>query len=149
LTEITTRPATAADTEFARGAHHQAYRDLTERRFGQWSEQDQDAFFTAAWTNAAYAVVLCEGIRCGYVCVESRDADVHVREIVILPAFQDRGIGSLLLQQAIDLARNRQVPVHLRTAHANRAASLYRRLGFREIGRTQSHILFEWRDQSN
>jgi ribosomal protein S18 acetylase RimI-like enzyme len=147
--EISTRPATAADTEFARGAHHAAYRDLTERRFGEWVEQDQDAFFTASWTSGSYTVVLCDGIRCGYVCVESQEVDVHVRELVILPAFQGRGIGSLLLQQAMDLGRERQVPVHLRTAHANRAAVLYQRLGFREIGRTQSHILFEWRDQAS
>jgi ribosomal protein S18 acetylase RimI-like enzyme len=147
LMEITTRPATVADTEFARGTHHQAYRDLTERRFGQWIEQDQDAFFTAAWTAGAYSVFLCDGTVCGYVCIETDNTEVHVREIVIVPSFQGRGIGSLLLQQAIDLARQRQVPVRLRTAHVNRAAILYRRLGFREMGRTQSHIQFEWRDQ--
>ena len=41
-------------------------------------------------------------------------------------------------------ARARRVPVRLRTSLANRAASLYRRMGFREVATTNTHLLFEW-----
>ena len=142
--DTTTRPATSSDREFARRAHHVAYRELVERRFGTWAEALQEDFFTASWTAAEYTLVLCDGIPCGYVCIESQEAEVHVREIVVRPEFQGRGIGSFVLQQAMEQARQRGVPVSLRTAHVNRAAVLYRRLGFREVGRTETHILFEW-----
>jgi ribosomal protein S18 acetylase RimI-like enzyme len=62
----------------------------------------------------------------------------------LLPEFQNRGIGTAVLRELLAHAEGRGVPVQLGTLHANRAAALYRRLGFREIGRTQTHILFEW-----
>jgi len=78
------------------------------------------------------------------VCLEDRATDVQVREIVVLPEFQGRGVGSALLGRVLDRARARQVPVRLRTRITNRAARLYRRLGFRETGRTETHLLLEW-----
>ena len=46
----------------------------------------------------------------------------------------------------MDRARVRGVPVHLGTFTKNRALDLYRRLGFQEIDRTDTHVLLEWRD---
>jgi GNAT superfamily N-acetyltransferase len=143
--EISQRPATEADLELARRVHHQAYREVVERQFGRWVVAEQDRFFDCGWADARHEIVLCDGEPCGYVCVEDRADDVHVRELVILPEFQGRGIGSALLGEAIARARGRGVPVRLGTFHRNRAAELYRRLGFQETGRTPTHILMEWR----
>lgn len=142
--ELTTRPASASDTAFARRVHHQGYREMIERQFGAWVDQDQDRFFAATWATARYDIVLCDGVPCGYVCLEDRATDVQVREIVVLPEFQGRGVGSALLGRVLDRARARKVPVRLRTRITNRAARLYRRLGFRETGRTETHLLLEW-----
>jgi ribosomal protein S18 acetylase RimI-like enzyme len=88
--------------------------------------------------------VLDDGAPCGYLALEDHPAFIAVREIVIAPAFQGRGIGSFLLRQVLDQARERHVAVRVGTLLVNRAAALYRRLGFRETGRTPTHILFEW-----
>ena len=101
---ITTRPATEADTEFARRVHHAAYRDVVERQFGPWDEAAQDGFFARDWRDSTFAIVLADGTPCGYACVEDRsagaEADVHVRELVIAPQYQGRGIGTALLRDA-------------------------------------------------
>jgi hypothetical protein len=47
----------------------------------------------------------------------------------------------------IENAGVRQVPVRLGTFRVNRAVNLYRRLGFREVGKTDTHILMEWRSR--
>lgn len=141
---VARRPATAADAEFARRVHHAAYRDVVERQFGPWDEAAQDAFFAADWGDAGFEIVLAGGTPCGYICVEDRDADLHVRELVIAPAFQNRGIGATLLRQVQHRARARGVPVHLGTFTRNRARALYERLGFREIGRTETHFTLSW-----
>ena len=143
--EISRRPATEADRELARRVHHQAYQEAVERQFGRWVVAEQDRFFDRGWADARHEIVLCDGEPCGYVCIEDRADDIHVRELVILPEFQGRGIGSALLGEAIARARGRGVPVRLGTFHHNRAAELYRRLGFQETGRTPTHILMEWR----
>lgn len=134
MTEITRRPATDADADFARRAHHEAYREVVVRQFGAWDEAAQDEFFRGGWNPAAFDVILCDGEPCGYTRVEDRADGVHVRELVILPRFQNRGVGSRLLREVIERAKARGVPVRLGTHHANRAAELYRRLGFRECG---------------
>ena len=142
---ITRYPASATDREFARSVHHRAYREVAVRRYGPWDEKAQDEFFAEDWSEAAFEIILCDGVPCGYLCVEDREGDIHVRELVIDPEFQGKGIGTYILREVMGRARVRQVPVRLGTFHENRAAELYRRLGFREYGRTGTHILMEWR----
>jgi predicted N-acetyltransferase YhbS len=60
------------------------------------------------------------------------------------PTTKGQGIGSAVLHAVIEHARARRVPVRLGTHLANRAANLYRRVGFRQIGSTDTHLLFEW-----
>ncbi len=146
--ELKRRPARGSDTGFARKVHHRAYHEVVEQQFGPWIEEQQDRYFEGDWAGGAFEIVLCDGTACGYVCIEDRDDDIHVRELVLLPEYQGRGIGSSILREVMDRARARRVPVRLGTQHKNRALNLYRRLGFREIGRTETHILLEWRSDA-
>ena len=134
--KVEIRPAEAGDVEFARSAHHAAYRDVVERQFGPWDEAAQDKFFAADWDPRTAEIILADGSLCGYCIVERRVDDIHARELVIHPDFQGQGIGSFLLRRLQDEARSRSVPVRLGTFHENRAVKLYARLGFREIGST-------------
>ena len=69
---LTRRPATPADTDFARSVHHQAYRDVVVRQFGTWDESRQDEFFAADWSAGGFEILLCDAEPCGYVAVERR-----------------------------------------------------------------------------
>jgi ribosomal protein S18 acetylase RimI-like enzyme len=138
------RLASPTDAQFGRNVHHQAYRDVVERQFGAWNVAEQDAYFQDGWDAAAHEIVECDGVPVGYVSVEDRPDLVHLRELVLLPEFQNQGIGTALLRHVMTHAQQRGVPVQLQALLANRAAELYRRVGFREIGRTDTHILFEW-----
>jgi len=123
--------------------HHAAYRDVVERQFGPWIDDDQDRYFEAGWDDA-HEAILWDGALAGYCCVEHRDTDVHIRELVIDPRFQNLGIGSTIIQEAMRDAGERGVRVVLGTSIANRAAELYERLGFTEFDRSETHRLFEW-----
>jgi GNAT superfamily N-acetyltransferase len=143
--ELARRSATEADTDFARDVHHQAYRDVVTRQFGRWVEVEQDQFFAKAWDPVRYAILVCDGQPCGYTSIEDRDDAIIVRELVLLPEFHGRGIGTAILHETIERARSRGIPVHLGTHHQNRALNLYRRMGFRDVDRTDTHVLLEWR----
>lgn len=142
---ITKQPGRGTDVEFARSVHHRAYRDVVVAQYGLWNEEAQDEFFIAAWSLAPHEVILCDDVRCGYMCVEDRDHDIFIRELVIDPVSQGKGIGTHILRDVIERAIARGVPVRLVTQRLNRAVNLYCRLGFRESGRTDSHILMEWK----
>ncbi|MCA1623984.1 MAG: GNAT family N-acetyltransferase [Acidobacteria bacterium] len=145
MKKITKRPAEATDMEFARSVHHRAYRDVVLKQYGTWNEKAQNDFFADVWYAATHQIVIYENVLCGYICVEYRDEDIHIRELVIDPEFQSKGIGTFLLREVIDDAEARQVPVRLGTQQANRAINLYRKLGFREFDRTETHVLMEWK----
>ena len=142
--QVTTRPAIATDTEFACLVHHRAYRDVVTRQYGAWPEDKQDEFFAISWSEAAHEIILCNDVPCGYVCVEDGSGELYLREFVVDPESQGKGIGTEILRQVIERARAHQVSVRLKTHRVNRAVSLYLRLGFREYARTESHILMEW-----
>ena len=141
---LSTRPATDSDTAFAREAHHGAYRDVVLAQFGPWDDADQDRRFDGDWHGAKFDIILDGDTPCGYAAVEYRSDDVHVRELVIHPQWQNRGIGTAFLKQVMDSAAQKGLPVRLGTFHRNRALNLYQRLGFREFSRTQTHVLLEW-----
>ena len=142
--ELTKRAALDSDIDFARSVHHLAYRDVVTRQFGAWDEAMQDGFFEKGWGEAPFQILMCDSTPCGYASVEENDEHIFVRELVILPEFQGRGIGTQFLEQVFEDARVRQLPVQLQALHENYALNLYRRLGFQEYGKTSIHILMRW-----
>jgi ribosomal protein S18 acetylase RimI-like enzyme len=142
--KVSKRAATSADTDFARDVHHSAYHDVILRQYGDWSADAQDKFFADAWSAATHEILLCDSMRCGYARIESANDEIYVHELVIDPDFQCRGIGTHVIKDVLAEATAREIPVRLQTHVHNRAANLYRRLGFRETDRTDTHILMEW-----
>ena len=53
---ITRRAATVADRAFACRTHHLAYRDVVERQFGAWVEEQQDGFFQSSWAATPHSL---------------------------------------------------------------------------------------------
>jgi len=145
---LTNRPALPSDAGFARHAHHAAYHDVVVRQFGSWDQPLQDEFFDKDWATGQFQILQCDGAPCGYISVVDHPDCVHVRELVVLPEFQGRGIGTAVLRETIEHARARWVPVKLGVLHRNQAINLYRRVGFTECGRTETHVLMEWRANS-
>ena len=141
---ITQRPATPDDFEFARKTHHEGYRNVVEKQFGNWDEKRQDEFFAAAWAASPHEILFCDNEPCGYLSTEETPDAVELHELVLLPPFQGRGIGQKLLQKAIDTAKETGKSARLQVLKENLAAELYRRLGFKEVGETDTHLKMEY-----
>ena len=146
--KVSRRPAAQSDTEFARRVHHRAYHDVVVAQFGRWDATAQDRFFESDWGRAGFEVIAHEGLPCGYACIEDREHDIHLRELALLPHFQGKGIGTSILQDAMERAAERNVPIRLAALRKNRAIDLCRRLGFEETSRTETHVTLEWRPRS-
>jgi len=120
---ISKRQATGGDRELVQAIHHRAYRDVVERQYGRWDETVQEKYFDTAWVAAAHEIILCDNVACGYCSIESRADELFVAELVIDPAFQGRGIGTRVMEEVINDAVARGLPVRLQTHLVNRAAN--------------------------
>jgi ribosomal protein S18 acetylase RimI-like enzyme len=142
--KIRRRVAKFDDIEFARSVHHKSYHDVIISQFGNWDTEAQDKFFESGWKNGLnHEIILCNNVTCGYCSFEKTDRSLILSELVILPKFQNRGIGSKFLKEKIEEAKTKMIPVKLQVLKANRAADLYEKLGFVKIDETKTHYKME------
>ena len=109
--QLTLKPATVSDTDFARVVHHAALRDVVVRQFGTWDEQVQEAFFEDDWEPDEFEIIVFEGIPCGYLRVEHLSTHVEIHEINIEPEHQRSGIGTRILKDIMTMADGLALPV--------------------------------------
>src|SRR3954470_23533030 len=137
---LSTRPAAQSDTDFLRGLHHAAYRDVVLRQFGAWDETAQDHWFEQGFTEAEYWIIEEDGQPVGAVATSEAEEHLSLVELQVHPERQNRGIGSAVLHaqiQRASLMHKREL--RLRVLRANRALSLYQRHGFVVTGETDTH----------
>lgn len=91
-----------------------------------------------------HEIILCDGVPCGYIFSEETDDLITFHELVILPEFQGRGIGTKILNEKIEKAKIKKIPARLQVLKANKAIDLYQRLGAETIGETETHLKMEF-----
>lgn len=140
---VSLRPATDDDKTFARRVHHRAYYDVVVRQFGNWDEAEQDAYFEITWSKYASEIILWDNKLCGYWSVESTRAEIHLHQLLILPEYQGRGIGSYLLKSLIDRSLDDNILIRLQVFRESEARKLYIRMGFVQIDQSDDHIIMQ------
>lgn len=86
-------------------------------------------------------IVVVDGRDVGVLAVERRPDGFFIDNLQVLPAAQGRGLGGAIVRDVMDEAFGPGLPVSLRVTRVTRARRLYERLGFRETGRTETHLL--------
>jgi ribosomal protein S18 acetylase RimI-like enzyme len=140
---LTARDASEADKKFLYVLSCLAYEEIVVKQFGEWDDQWQRNYFEDKWNRKSYQVVEQDGRAIGALVVTERDDCIFLDEILLLPDYQDQGIGSTLLMIELDKARRKKKPMRLQVLKQNRARRLYERLGFHVYDQTDSHYLME------
>jgi ribosomal protein S18 acetylase RimI-like enzyme len=130
---VETRTATEADYEFLYDLHRRAFRANVEATWG-WDEDWQVRHFREHFNPARCEIIVCDGRDAGCLRVLEETDYIFVDYIAILPACQNQGVGTRLLQNIQARAAAMKVPVRLSVLTVNRARRLYERLGFRVVG---------------
>ena len=141
---ITLRKACADDAEFLLSLAREAYREILSVQFSGWQEAVHGRRFAEKVATLPFLVAELEGARVAAVSSSLYPDHLRVNELVVLPAFQNRGLGSQLLARELERAREVGVPVRLQTFRLNRAAHFYERHGFVVTGQRQDYIDLEW-----
>lgn len=137
------RFATSEDQAFLLELNRLAYEELVMRQFGAWDEPAQRSRFEAKLRVAEFRIVEFEGRPVGAVWSSENDDHVFLHELLILPRFQGRGIGSQILRGELDRAVALGKPMRLHTLVLSRAQEFFRARGFLETSRDAVYVDME------
>ena len=139
------RLATLKDEPDLFELHRTAFREHIERIWG-WDEDWQRANFVREWASSVTSVVRLNGRTVGYLQVRNESDRVYLQNIALHPDFQNKGMGTELLNEVKAAATARQLPVDLAVFRTNGSAQrFYERHGFRRTGESRTHIEMSWR----
>jgi len=152
---FTLRPITTDDEEFPLSV----YASTRAEELGQveWAEGQKEAFvkwqfelqrreYDTRFPDAEYYLILIDDRPAGRIWI-GRDAEqIRLLDIALLPEFQNRGAGTLLLRGLIDESRKTNKPLrHMVFVLNNDAHRFYERLGFEIIEDLGAYKHMEWR----
>ncbi|MCK5035426.1 MAG: GNAT family N-acetyltransferase [Candidatus Sabulitectum sp.] len=80
-----------------------------------------------------------DGEAIGTVAIVEGDGHIEVGRFIILPDYQNRGIGSIILHRILREADRDNMVLRLSFLTGNRAETLYRRNGFELVKQTETH----------
>ena len=141
--DLQVRPATVSDHAFLQRLNREAYEELVTRQYGSWDDEFQQARFGKKLQSVQFRIVLLDNQPVGAVSSTEHDDHIFLNELLILPEFQSRGIGSRVLIAELRHADLLRKPIRLHTLKLNRAQELYKRHGFIETGRDEIYINME------
>lgn len=123
----TLTPAAGADYAFTHDLTRDNMRGYVERFWGAWDE----AVYRANYARTDNLILRLGDERVGFVRLFAEDGRLVLEDLQVLPAYQNRGLGTWALGQVEAIARERGLAaVRLRCFHTNPAYRLYRRCGF-------------------
>lgn len=128
--DVSLRPATASDCEFAFRVWKAAMERYVEATWG-WDESSQRQRQQEEFTAAAYQVIEVAGQPVGTLIAERRPDAIYLSGLYILPEHQGQGYGSQIIASLLSEARRDGLPIRLRVLWVNPGAQrLYERTGF-------------------
>lgn len=138
------RQATSIDLDFVTRLHRDTLREYLEPLFG-WDQTFWADFIKNWFVPGRTQIIQASGIDVGLLVVENRETDVLFESISIEKFMQGHGIGSAVIQDIVNIASARRVPVLLDVLKTNVSARwLYERFGFKVTGETETDFQMRW-----
>jgi ribosomal protein S18 acetylase RimI-like enzyme len=151
--DVALRPVTDDDREFLVGLYGSTRdEELSQvewppgqrEAFVRMQFDAQDADYRSRNPQGSFDVIEVAGRPAGRLYVDRRPGEIRIVDISLLPEHRGAGVGSLLLRRLMDEAggSGRTLTIHVEIH--NRAAELYRRLGFAVVAERGVYRLMEW-----
>jgi len=144
---FTTRAAVQDDYDFLFEGRKEALRHSVERIFG-WNEAIQRQIHQQEWDEERPIILLVENKPIGSYLLQKRSEDLYFGRFFVLPQYQGKGIGSVILQSVIAQSEAFGLPITLCYLQGNRVGELYQRHGF-TITREDEQFVYMQRNVAN
>lgn len=121
-----------------------------------WDEATRAAFvrnqfdamrrgYAESFPHAQFAIVEWNGRAAGRLVLDRLPGEFRIVDMVLLPDCRGRGLGTALVQQVLEEARQKGCVVRLHVFRGPRSASpFYQRLGFSKVAEDGPYDLLEW-----
>jgi GNAT superfamily N-acetyltransferase len=151
------RPVTDSDEEFLLSIYAGTRAD--ELAQAEWEPGQQEAFvkwqfdlqrreYGVRFPDAEYYVIMIDDSPAGRIWIGRDDQQIRLLDIAILPEFQNRGAGTMLLRWLIDESKRvRKTLRHMVFVLNNDAHRFYERLGFVVIEEFGAYKHMEFRGE--
>ena len=96
-------PADESHREFGYQVKKAALGDYITEIFG-WDEDKERNFHTSDWESKRPQLILYDGQPIGTIYMVENEDHIEIAQFYILPEYQNKGIGSYLLEQILDRA---------------------------------------------
>lgn len=143
MADYSLRLSSNPDYEFLKNVHHVTLKDHISKIWG-WDESTQDEFFKEEFESGQIHVIQSLGNDIGYLILHENPDSLYVVELLILPQFQSRGLGTQILIDLRQKAKSLGIVMKMGVFKVNtRAKDLYLALGFKVCGETETHFILE------
>jgi ribosomal protein S18 acetylase RimI-like enzyme len=120
-----------------------------------WSPEQKQAFLSSQFQaqrhhyrtyfpDCAFDVIEQNGEPAGRLYLQTRQTQLHIVDITLLPPWRRRGIGTAIINALQAAGRARGKGVGIMVEKFNPALRLYRRLGFTAIADHEVYLEMEW-----
>lgn len=135
------RNSESKDRVWLESLRREVYKELFDLTWGGWDEERHQRHFSAFWEDGHIQIIEVSGSPVGVLQIfESADV-IEMGEVQISPLFQGQGLGSKVLNDVIKKAKENSKNITLSTGLKNSGAfELYKKLGFKETNRSETHI---------
>ena len=149
------RPISESDDAFLLSVYASTRED--ELAQAEWGEGQKEMFlgwqfhmqrreYETRFPNADYRVIVLDRQPAGRIWVGADDEQIRLLDIALLPQFQNRGVGTALLERLKTHAAGKGKALrHMVFVLNNNAERFYERLGFRKIEDFGAYKHMEWR----
>lgn len=149
------RPVSDSDNEFLLAVY--ASTRAEELAQVEWAEGQKEMFlrwqfdmqrreYFARFPDADYRVIVIDQQPAGRIWVGADDEQIRLLDIALLPEFQNRGVGTALLERLkIEAESAGKALRHMVFVLNNDADRFYERLGFKKIEDFGAYKHMEWR----
>lgn len=118
--------------------------ESTRENFLQMQWNAQSRHFASEYPNVEHYVIRHNGQLVGRQMTSSTDEEILLIDIAILPQYRNQGIGTALIVELQELAKQTRKRLHLSVLTTSAAVSLYQRLGFVTDKENELYYFMKW-----
>lgn len=137
------RKASAQDVVFLFNVSTEAMRPVVESLHPDQTFNTESEFknYQEKYIPDEIDVIQLDGVDIGRLRIVRSAESIYIGGIQILPEFQNRGIGTVIVTDLIQESNSVGIPITLEVHEVNtKALNFYKKLGFVEVGREEGKL---------